>query len=305
MTFSQIVKDITSLKIQGANAVAREACNAIRDIVQKSKAKDAHELYRELKKGQEILIKTRSTEPCMRNALTYILSQKESDLLYEYKEEVLKRIVQAIMHIKTANDVIAEYGAHKISNGMIVYTHCHSSTVVNILLEAKKQGIDFAVHNTETRPRFQGRKTAEELVKAGIKVRHFVDSAARLALKDADIMLIGCDAITIEGKIINKIGSELFAEVAKRYDIPVYSCTNSWKFDPMTIEGYPEPIETRDIKEIWEKPPKTRNLEIMNFAFEKVDSDNITGIISEIGIYPVPILVEELKKRNPWMFKKT
>jgi len=46
----------------------------------------------------------------------------------------------------------------------------------------KKQRKKFEVYNTETRPLFQGRKTAKELKGAGIKVTMFIDSAMDIAL---------------------------------------------------------------------------------------------------------------------------
>ena len=67
--------------------------------------------------------------------------------------------------------------------------------VMAILKKAKEQGKKFEVYNTETRPKFQGRITATELAKLGIPVTHYIDSAARLAIKQTDMMLIGCDAI--------------------------------------------------------------------------------------------------------------
>jgi ribose 1,5-bisphosphate isomerase len=300
MKFIQICKDIKSLKIQGANSIAKEACNAIRYIILSSKAKDSTSLYNEIINAKNILQKTRPTEPCMRNALNYIIKKEKNPYLKEYKEELLKYCIKAKKHIDDSNKIIAEYGSNKIKNGMIVFTHCHSSSVISILLEAKKQKKKFTVYNTETRPLFQGRKTAIELAKANIPVKHFVDSGARIALKNTDLMLIGCDAITIEGKIINKIGSELFAEVANKYDIPIYSCTNSWKFNPETIKGIEETIELRSKDEIWQTAPK--GVEIINYAFEKINPKLITGIISELGIYPIEVFIEEINKKNNWMF---
>ena len=79
-----------------------------------------------------------------------------------------------------------------------------------------------------------------------IKVFHFVDSAARYALKNADIFFFGADAIQSDGRIINKIGTEMLLEVAHKYDIPSYCCSVPWKFDPKTIFGGDEPIEDRE-----------------------------------------------------------
>ena len=103
-----------------------------------------------------------------------------------------------------------------------------------------------------------------------------------------------------EGNIINKIGSGMFAEIADKYDIPLYAVTNSWKFDPQSIFGYDEPIEMRNSKEIWGGSPK--KIIIKNPAFEEIESKHITGIISEIGIYNPETFISELNRFYPWMF---
>ena len=190
----------------------------------------------------------------------------------------------------------SEIGAKRIKEGAIIFTHCHSSTVCNILKLAKKRGINFEVHNTETRPLYQGRKTAEELSKAGIKVVHYVDSAASHALRKADVVFLGVDAITTT-KVYNKVGSELFVREASDLDIPVYFCTDSWKFDKESIFGSDDEIEERISKEIWARPPK--NVSISNIAFDKIDPKHITGIISELGLYSHAVFVEEVKDIIP------
>ncbi|MBW2981930.1 translation initiation factor eIF-2B, partial [Candidatus Woesearchaeota archaeon] len=93
---------------------------------------------------------------------------------------------------------------------------------------------------------------------------------------------------------------ELFAEVAEKWDVSLYVCTDSWKFDPKSVFGYEEEIEKREAKEVWPTAPK--GIKINNFAFEKVNPDLITGIISELGIYKPEIFVEEIKRAHPWMF---
>ena len=269
----KICDDIKSLKIQGATNVAIAGVKAL--------------LIKKDPESIKKIIFSRPTEPALRNAVSFA------------KKDPKKLVPKALKHFEEARKKIAEFGKKKIDNGMIVYTHCHSSTVTAILTAAGKSGKRFEVHNTETRPLYQGRITAEELAKAKIPVKHYVDSAARFALKRADIMLIGADAITANCKVINKIGSEMIAEVAESYSVPVYAATDSWKFDPLTLHGFEEAIEQRGGKEIWLNPPK--GVEIINPAFEKVDPKLIAGIISELGILKPEEFVEEVKKAYPWM----
>lgn len=286
MKYDEIIQKIKSLEIQGAERIALAAVEAFAIKLQESKdLAFLEKVYEELKA-------TRPTEPALRNALRYCLEN------YETHPNAVEEVTK---HFKEGKQKIAEYGSKKILDGMIVFTHCHSSTVEAAIFEAKRQGKKFIVYCTETRPRFQGRMTAEDIAKEGIPVVHFVDSAGRTAMKKADIFLFGCDAVTSEGKLINKIGTEFLAEFANQARIPAYSVTNSWKFDPETILGFEEEIEQRDPKEVWENPPK--GVTIFNPAFEITSPDVFTGVITEIGIYKSESLVHAIKEYYPWIIR--
>jgi len=294
--FNATLSKIRNLEIQGAADIAKEASKAFIFKISKSKSKDRDELIREINIIKQKIFNTRPTEPFMRNMINYIISSAQ-DMDFKYIIPSLHINLNKTLRWTTKTErELANIG----KKGYVAYTHCHSSTVVSIFKKAKDAGTEFEVHNTETRPLYQGRKTAKELVAYGIKIRHYVDSAARLALKKADIMMIGADAITSEGQVINKIGSELISEAANRLNIPVYVCTHSWKFNPKTIFGFDEVIEKRVEKEVW--PGKPRKVIIDNYAFEKVDPSLITGIISEMGIYQPQNFIEEVKRRYKWMF---
>lgn len=267
------VRDIKSIHVQGAYEITIAAINAWH------KAKDKQDAAKKLAAA-------RPTEPMLRNALRYLEKM-------DHAETLLKKL-------EADQGKVAEYGAEKVKDGSIVYTHCHSSTVNDILIRAKKEGKKFQVHATESRPFLQGRLTAKQLSAAKIPITLFVDSAARLALKKADVMMIGADAITAEGFVINKVGSELMADMANHYQVPVFICTHSWKFDPLTVFGFEEEIEKRAAKEIWNMPP--RGVKISNFVFEKVDPNKITAVISELGVFKPYTFVEEVRKNYKWLF---
>lgn len=287
-TKAQFVKEIfwkiKSLEIQGAERIAIAAVTAFAEKSKQTKDK------KELQKTVELLESARPTEPALKNALKYCLLNYEKD---PFAAETV------INHFKAGKEKIISCGAKKIKSGMIVFTHCHSSTVMGILIKAQKQSKRFKVHCTETRPKYQGRITAVELAKAGIPVEMCVDSAARLQIQKADLFLFGTDAITAEGNIINKIGTTMIAEFAHMNQIPAYACTNSWKFDSQTIHGNEVEIENRDPKEIWADAPK--GVKIINPAFEMTQADRISGIITELGIFKPETLILEIQKEYPWM----
>jgi ribose 1,5-bisphosphate isomerase len=183
-----------------------------------------------------------------------------------------------------------------IKNGDTIFTHCHSTNVSNALIYAKKHGKKFQVYNTETRPLFQGRRTANELRKAGIKVTMFVDSAIALAIEKenkndkiyANKIFIGADALLPNG-IINKIGSGLIAELAHNHKIPFYIVADSWKFSRKKV-----PIEQRSLNEVWNNAP--RDIKIKNPAFEFVSKKNISRIVTELGIMKYDKFVGKIRK---------
>lgn len=274
--FEKICQDIKTLKIQGAENIAKAAAHAL--------------LFRNDTYAVKKLVSLRPTEPCLRNTLKFALSG------VSLKESVER----AIEHLNSSQKIIAEIGAEKIEPGMTIFTHCHASSVINILLRAKQQGTRFLVYNTETRPLFQGRKTSIELAKAKIHVVHLIDAAARIAIKKADMVLLGCDAISTT-KVYNKIGSEMFCEIAEKYGVPVYVATDSWKFDPEAIYSKEEKIEERSPNEVWQIP-KNLNISIRNYAFEAIEPKLIRAVISELGFFMKKSFIEEIKRAYPWLF---
>jgi len=250
--FNKICKDIKNVKIQGASNVAKKALYAYN-----------------LKPGKDSkrkLLSLRPTEPMLENVLD-LAGKKEYGEILKHFEDAQGKINKSVLKLIKKNDVI--------------FTHCHSTNVIRALIYARKKK-KFEVYNTETRPLFQGRKTARELRKNKIKVTMFVDSALGVALskeqgtKKVDKVFLGADAILKKG-VINKIGSETIARIAKQEKIPVYIVADSWKFTKKKVD-----IEQRKLNEVWDQAPK--NIKIKNPAFEFIPKKYITGIISEFGI---------------------
>ncbi len=249
--FNKIVKDIKEIKIQGARNIAKKALYAYSLIPTKASKKK--------------LLSSRPTEPMMENVLDMAEKGKSLSEINKHFTEAQGKINKKVLKL--------------IKNGDVIFTHCHSTNVINALIYAKNKGKKFEVYNTETRPLFQGRKTAKELRKAGIKVTMFVDSALGVALskeqgtKKADKVFLGADALLRTG-VINKIGSEVIAKIAKSEKIPVYVIADSWKFTKSKV-----PREQRKLNEVWDTAPK--NIKIKNPAFEFVKKQYITSIITE------------------------
>ena len=265
--FNQICKDIKSIKIQGARNVAKAGLKAYK--------------LNPTKQAKERLLSLRPTEPMLENVLD--LAEKEP----------MEKIIN---HFQEAQEKINKQVLRIIKSNNVVFTHCHSTNVTHSLINAKKQKKNFEVYNTETRPLFQGRKTARELKKHKIKVTMFIDSAINIALrkrqgtKKVDRIFLGADALTKKG-IINKVGSNTIAQLAKLNKIPLYIIADSWKYTNKKT-----PIEQRELNEIWDQAPKS--IKIKNPSFEFVPKKYITKIITELGTLSYNEFLRKVKRSS-------
>jgi len=286
---------IKALKVQGASNVRKTIIKALKRTAIKSKAKTIKEMKKEIKKAGLYLAKARPTEPEARNAIRIIFHSMKGKNIKELRKAIIKACNEFELNREKALKLIAEIGAKKIKKNSIVLTHCHSHTVEEIIKKAAKQKKIKKVIATETRPKMQGHITAENLSKAGINVMLINDSAVSTFMKEADIVLVGADAIQADGSIINKIGTKTIALIAFYFKKPLYCCTSSLKFDPMTLLGKTEKIEEREAKEIWKK--KIKKVKIRNPAFDVTEAKFVKGIISEEGILKPKEFVRIMKKK--------
>ncbi|HRZ85754.1 MAG TPA: translation initiation factor eIF-2B [Candidatus Paceibacterota bacterium] len=263
----RIFRDIKRIKIQGATNIAKAAIYAYSLFPDKSTLKR--------------LVSLRPTEPMLQNVVKMLEKGKK-------KEDIMS-------HFSDSQEKINKQVFKIINNKDVILTHCHSTAVVRALIYSKQHGKKFQVYNTETRPLYQGKQTAKELSHVGIKVTTFVDSAVDLALSGSqgfnkvNKVIIGSDAILRNGDVINKVGSNMIADLAKFHRIKLYVVGDSWKFTRKNIL-----LEQRSYKEVWDnKVP--RSIKIKNPSFEKVPSKNISFIISELGILTPKEFVKKLK----------
>ena len=295
---------IRKLEVQGARNVAIAAVKALQTQAENTKATTRKDFITELSEAQTLLFASRETEPLMRNAVRWVITQVEdSD---ERNPTELRNLVSSSSEkfqksLAASKERIAEIGTKRIRDGSTVFTHCHSSTVTHMLAKAKAEGKTFEVICTETRPAFQGRITAKEMVSLGVKTTFIVDSAARSFMHDVDVVVVGADAITSEGNVVNKIGSSTIAVLAHEARKPFYVVSELLKFDPATLYGEYEKIEERSRDEIWKEAPPELN--VRNPAFDVTPRNLIHGIICEEGIVSPQSVAEVMHRVYSWVFE--
>ena len=302
----QIVQDIKDIKIQGATNIAKAAFEILISESKNQTFESAWKFLTFIEEAMQLLISARPTEPMLFNGMDYIKNQIKTikeNTSTEEAQEIVKAAAQFYLDLihETAERAVLN-GLGIINDGDNVLTHCHSSSAVKTLKLHKTKGLKFKVYNTETRPLFQGRRTAKDLIKAGIDTTMVVDGVAPFLMDEEsgtdlmmDCVIIGCDAIKLDGGVINKVGSYSVGLSALYANVPVYIAGNLLKVDVHDAIH----IEKREAHEVWEDSPE--ELKFLNFAFDKIPPKFIRGIITEFGIIKPRDVRAVVEREYPWM----
>ncbi|MFA6689173.1 MAG: S-methyl-5-thioribose-1-phosphate isomerase [Sphaerochaetaceae bacterium] len=244
----------------------------------------------------------------MKQTLSKEVWKDSADML-----KVLKREADAIRSEDIAvNKRMAKIGVSVIPRGATILTHCNAGalatagwgTALGVIKQAFYDGKDIFVYADETRPRFQGaRLTAWELVQAGIPAKLIPDSAAATLIRDGkvDLVMLGGDRVAANGDVANKLGTFALSVICKEYGVPFYSVVPVSTIDFSIESGEQIPIEERDPKEVTHPggvQVAPEGIEVYNPSFDVTPHQNITGIITELGIIRPPFNenIEKIRK---------
>lgn len=204
----------------------------------------------------------------------------------EARELIIRNSREFCDRSEKAVETIARIGAKRIEDGDSVMTHCNSSAALGVIKEAHRQGKEFRVFATESRPWRQGILTVTELAEAGVDVTMIIDSAVRYVMNDIDEVFVGADTITSHGAVINKIGTSQLALAAHEARTNFFVCGETYKFSPMTMFGDMVAIEERETSEVVRPGEIPDSVKIFNPVFDSTPAQYIDAIITEVGMIP-------------------
>jgi ribose 1,5-bisphosphate isomerase len=294
MNVKDTTEKIRNMEIRGAGKIARAAAEALKDFLSSTEVDDISKLTQQLKQASELLHSTRPTAVSLDNALNIVLTGASGSTIEEIKANGIAAAERFVVHSLEAVDRISTIVSEKIQDNSSILTHCNSTVVVKSIIKAKNQNKNIRVFATETRPWRQGFITAQQLANAGVDITLIVDSAANLLMPDIDLVLVGADTITLDGTVINKIGTSQIALSAKEYQKLVWVCAESYKFDGSIKNGIDVTIEERDHSEIIQND-QLKGVKLRNPVFDRTPPKDINLIITEFGEIK-PLNTEEIKK---------
>jgi ribose 1,5-bisphosphate isomerase len=303
MIVTDTAEKIKSMEIRGAGRIARAAAEALRDHALLVQAPDAALFRREMEEAAAILVATRPTAVSLPNAVHIVMNGiGDAMTLDEARSGIVRRAEQFIRSSQHAVERIAEFGARHIRDGDVILTHCNSEVALGCIIEAHRSGKRIEVFATEVRPRNQGHITIRTLNDAGIKTNFIVDSAVRSFINDIDLVVVGADAVTVNGAVVNKIGTSQVAHTAAEARVNVLVAAETYKFAPRTVIGELIQIEERAAAEVLpDEIAKTlKNITVRNPAFDITPAEYIDLIVTEQGVIPPQMAYVIIREYLGW-----
>jgi translation initiation factor 2B subunit (eIF-2B alpha/beta/delta family) len=181
-----------------------------------------------------------------------------------------------------------------IRNKKKILTYSSSSSVYQSLVFLKEQKKKFEVLCSESRPRNEGASLAKELGNKKIRTLLSTDAYLMSHVSEADLILIGADAICRQG-VTNKVGSKAIITLALEQDIPRYVLCSDKKILPYT---YQVPNEVSKPRDDITRRSFSPEVSLINLYFDVTSLNKFSKIISEKGVFSPQHVIRLMKNRG-------
>lgn len=224
-----------------------QAAFAARDLKKEAKQEA-------MEKAAERLIHTRSTQNMIRDQVLYML-----DFVFPALEEgrdleqvMLEAVNKTFERRDQVGLALGEHAASMLKDGDVILNHCWAeSGIIYTVYCALQKGLKLEAICSETRPYLQGaRLTADALAEMGLPTKVVTDGMPAMLMSQGKIsvFMTGADRVTMDGHVINKIGTLSHAIAAFHFGVPYYPfCFGP---DPEAPTPAEVEIEYRDPEEV-------------------------------------------------------
>ncbi len=303
---------IRSMQVRGAPLIGAAAAYGLCLGLRQDASDEA------LERGYAALLATRPTAINLKWALDEVTAVVRNRPREERVAAAYRRAADICDEDVAINAAIGRHGLKLIEDAarrkaagepVNVLTHCNAGWLATVdlgtatapIYTAHDAGIKVHVFVDETRPRNQGTLTAWELGQHGVPHTYVADNTGGHLMQHGmvDLAIVGCDRVTAQGDVCNKIGTYLKALAAKDNGVPFYVALPSPTIDFTVGDGLKEiPIEQRGAEEIANVTGRTadgrvetvrvapRGSEVANYAFDVTPARLVTGLITERGVIP-------------------
>ena len=289
---SDAVRNLREDTTSGASELILRGARVLRDAAEGSRAKSKKAFVSALARvGLMVADAQPAMAPFIHLADAALNAAEDAKDLDQARQQSTAAIDHFVRLAGSDREKTAKGAARLIRNDSVVLVYSRSSTVEAALLTAARDGKRFTVFCPEARPGMEGRILAKKLAGAGIAVTAFVDAAAFSVFPQADMVLIGADALVPVG-LINKVGTSGLALLASGSGVPVYCAAGRLKMLPSASLIDPH-REGEHLNEVWGEYPK--GVRVMDRYYDLTQLDAVKGYVVEDSILPPAELRSRLR----------
>lgn len=294
-TLEQAAQAIRDLVVRGAPAIGITAAYAVCLGYRQLQQDAAYDFEQAL----QYLSDARPTAVNLRWAV-----QQQQQILRSQSAEMESELLQNAQRIHQLdlddNLSMGNLGASLIDPGSRILTHCNAGalatagygTALGVVRSAWRENKLERVFASETRPWLQGlRLTAWELAQDNIPVSVIIEGAVSslFARQAIDWVIVGADRICANGDVINKIGTNNLAVMARHYGVSMMVVAPLTSVDMDTASGDLVEIEQRAENEILGAYyDDNERVKAWNPVFDVTPAELVTAIVTEKGIVLQP-----------------
>ncbi|RXW21189.1 hypothetical protein EST38_g4673 [Candolleomyces aberdarensis] len=292
----------SEFKICGANARCIATLTAFKNVIQDYTTPPHNTLSRHLMThlSPQIthLVSARPMSVSMGNAIRQLkleISNTDIDLVEQEAKDLLCRKIDEYIRerIIMADEVIQEFAGKKIKDGDVILTYARSSVVEKTLLRAREEGKKFSVIVVDSRPLLEGKALLRSLTSGSdpIPCTYALLPALPSLLTEVTTVFIGAHSIYSNGAVYSRAGTALVSMMAKRRNVPVVVCCETYKFsEGILVDGFGknELAPARTVQPHGSKPTPASEpgLEVLNPLYDLTPPTFITAVVTEVGLIP-------------------
>ncbi|MFT6754231.1 MAG: methylthioribose-1-phosphate isomerase [Candidatus Azotimanducaceae bacterium] len=292
-TVDEVATAIKDMVTQGSGPWLA-AVQALRIVASKHSLEGAgsqEKLLSDLQRARDSLVATRPTNTAIKLRLDEVLIKATQAISNKHNvdEAIAASIKQILQGIFDDYAVRARAMADLINDGDGILTNCFAEAgFILALAFAARDGKDITVYTPETRPYLQGAKlTAPSIHEIGVEVKLITDNMPAHIMSEGKIQkyITAADLITVDGHVVNKIGTFQNAIAAHAHNIPFFAF--AWGRDDNKLERDDIEIEERDpaeIRLVLGMPTTIDSINARYPTFDITPPKYVSGVVTVHGV---------------------
>lgn len=258
---STAVKRIREDREHGARQLALEALRTLEKIAPGASMEEMRDCAR-------ALVLARPMMAAIENAMGLAWERCQA------AGDPVKGVAEAIERLEAAADGMAAAARGVIPRDTLI-TLTYSSAVIDVLSRLRPRRVIIS----ESRPLYEGLRTARALAKGGLAVTLITEAQMALFVRETEAVVVGADSVQPDGSFVNKVGTHLLALAAKAEKVPLYVVADTLK---VAAPSQPQRFTVEEGKR--REVTRERWLEVRNVYFELTPARLVTSYVTEDGV---------------------